>query len=155
MFFTKDKLMRRVNELGARRYFDNQCVAPFASMEGQLSVDAHYTQAPAEVCGDPFNIGDLFIGRDRYLWLEKTVHIPEQKDGCEVVGLFNFGDTGSGGAHGFESLLYVDGKPFQGVLEGYLSALDTSNRCRFTAGVHDLDGIIQRTVPPCWRLSGS
>ena len=32
-----------------------------------------------------------------------------------MVGLFNFGETGGGYNSGFESLLYVDGHPYQGV----------------------------------------
>lgn len=115
MLFIKEKLQQRLNELGSRRYFGNQCIAPFVSMEGQLSSDAHYTMAPENVQGDEFKINDLFVGRDRYLWLEKKVTMLEPKDGCEVVGIFNFGDTGHGGSYGFESLLYVDGNPFQGV----------------------------------------
>lgn len=55
------------------------------------------------------------MGRDRYLWLEKTVKLPEAREGSEVTGLFDFGKTGGGYNQGFESLLYVDGHPFQGV----------------------------------------
>lgn len=55
------------------------------------------------------------MGRDRYLWLERTVKLPEAKEGCETVGLFDFGETGGGYNSGFESLLYVDGHPYQGV----------------------------------------
>lgn len=36
VFFTIDKFQRRVEELGQRRYFGNQCIAPFTSMEGTL-----------------------------------------------------------------------------------------------------------------------
>ena len=35
--------------------------------------------------------------------------------GREVYGLFDFGKTGGGHNSGFESLLYIDGHPFQGV----------------------------------------
>ena len=115
MFFTIDKFQRRVEELGERRYFGNQCIAPFTSMEGSLPTDESYHEVPEKIEGEPFGINDSFIGRDRYLWLEKEVEFPEAKEGCEVVGLFDFGETGGGYNSGFESLLYVDGHPYQGV----------------------------------------
>ena len=115
MFFTKQKLQRRVDELGQKRYFGHQCIAPFTSMEGELSPDENYHCMPERIEGEPFGINDLFIGRDRYLWLDKEVALLPEKEGCQVVGLFNFGNTGDGGNNGFESLLYVNGEHFQGV----------------------------------------
>ena len=47
--------------------------------------------------------------------LEKDLVLPTAKEGCRVVGLFDFGETGDGNNSGFESLLYVDGHPYQGV----------------------------------------
>ena len=115
MLFTQEKLKKRVEELGDKRYFGHQCIAPFVSMEGTLPQDEQYHGIPDEIEGKLFHINDLFVGRNRYLWLERTVSLLEQREGCEVVGLFDFGVTGHGGNRGFESLLYVDGKPYQGV----------------------------------------
>ncbi len=115
MFFTEEKLRNRMNELRERRYFGHQCIAPFTSMEGQLSKDESNISMPEKIEGGTFNLNDVFEGRDRYLWIEKEVTFPEKKEGCEVIGLFNFGDTGHGSNSGFESLLYVDGHPYQGV----------------------------------------
>ena len=115
MFFKKRKFHRRVAELGQKRYFGHQCVAPFVSMEGVLSTDESNVSIPNKIEGGTFGLNDMFIGRDRYLWLEKEVTFPEKKDGCEIVGLFNFGETGPGSNSGFESLLYLDRHPYQGV----------------------------------------
>ena len=115
MFLTLDKFERRVSELGRRRYFSHQCIAPFISMEGNLPKDESYCGLPEKIEGPEFGINDSFVGRDRYLWIEKEVKLPEAKEGCEVVGLFDFGETGGGYNSGFESLLYVDGHPYQGV----------------------------------------
>ena len=76
MFLTLDKFKRRVEELGERRYFGHQCLAPFTSMEGSLPEDESYHELPEKIEGPDFGINDSFIGRDRYLWLEKTVKIP-------------------------------------------------------------------------------
>ena len=115
MFFTIEKFQRRVEELGQRRYFGQQCIAPFTAAPGTLPEDEHYHQVPEKIEGEPFQLNDSFIGRDRYLWAEKEVTLPCAKEGCQVVGLFNFGETGGGYNSGFESLLYVDGHPYQGV----------------------------------------
>ena len=115
MFFTEAKLQNRINELRGRRYFGHQCIAPFISMEGQLSKDESNICIPEKIEGGTFNLNDVFEGRDRYLWIEKEVTFPEKKEGCEVIGLFDFGVTGHGSNSGFESLLYVNGHPYQGV----------------------------------------
>ncbi|HIX30129.1 MAG TPA: alpha-mannosidase [Candidatus Blautia stercoravium] len=115
MFLTIEKFRRRTEELGQRRYFGHRSIAPFTSMEGTLSPDESYHEVPEKIEGEEFGPGDTFMGRDRYLWLEKTVKLPEAVKGCEVAGLFNFGETGGGFNSGFESLLYVNGHPYQGV----------------------------------------
>ena len=115
MFLTLDKFRQRVRELGEKRYFGHSCIAPFVSMEGNLPPDESYKELPEKVEGPEFGLHDFFVGRDRYLWLERTVKLPEAKEGCETVGLFDFGETGGGYNSGFESLLYVDGHPYQGV----------------------------------------
>ncbi len=115
MFFTIEKFERRVKELEKRRYLGQECIAPFASLEGDLGKDDVYREIPEKIEGPAFDLHDHFTGRDRYLWLEKTVRLPKAREGCRVVGLFDFGETGSGNNSGFESLLYVDSHPYQGV----------------------------------------
>lgn len=60
-------------------------------------------------------IGDRWAGRDHYLWLIRTIQIPENWIGHRAVGVFDFGTTGGGGNSGFEAMCYLDGKPYQGV----------------------------------------
>ena len=115
MFFTKTKFQRRISDLERKRYFGHCSIAPFVSMEGQMSEDEANVCIPDKIEGQPFGVNDMFVGRDRYLWLEKSITFPEEKEGCEIVGLFNFGETGDGSNSGFESLLYVDRQPYQGV----------------------------------------
>lgn len=115
MFLTDDKLEVRMRELENFRYVDLNCIAPMTAMEGQLGVDDVYHGMPDKIEGGSIAIGDEFVGRDRYLWAQKTVTLPEHMEGREVYGVFNFGKTGGGHNSGFESLLYVDGHPFQGV----------------------------------------
>lgn len=128
MFFTVEKFQRRVEELGRRRYFGLQCVAPFFVVPGALGKDEHYHGAPPKESikeGKEFGLHDFFVGRDRYLWMEKELVLPPAKEGCRIVGLFNFGETGDGNNSGFESLLYVDGHPYQGVDTNHKEVLFT------------------------------
>ena len=115
MLFTEEKLIRGREELRQKRYFGHQAIAPFAAMEAKLSEDESNLCIPEKIEGSTFGLNDVFEGRDRYLWIQKEVTFPEAKEGCEIVGLFDFGETGHGGNSGFESLLYVDGHPYQGV----------------------------------------
>ena len=115
MFLTEEKFLRRVNELEAFRFVNAKSIAPMAAMEGHLGVDDVYCAMPEKIEGGQIAIGDEFVGRDRYLWVQQTVTLPEHMDGCEVYGMFDFGKTGGGHNSGFESLLYVDGHPYQGV----------------------------------------
>ena len=60
-------------------------------------------------------IGETWKGRDLYLWMKKVVQVPEKWIGKTVVGIFDFGETGAGNNSGFESLFYLNDKPYQGV----------------------------------------
>lgn len=115
MFFTLEKLEQRTKELKERRYFAHQTIAPFTAMKGTLSKDEVYHKLPRCIEGESFGLNDFFVGRDGYLWLEKEVNILPKRPGCKVVGLFDFGKTGESFIKSFEALLYVDGKPYQGV----------------------------------------
>ena len=94
MFFTIERFASRVAELAGKRYCFAEHIAPFTAMEGTLGVDEHYHQIPEKIEGSTFGLNDFFVGRDKYLWLEKTVKVPQAKEGFDVVGLFDFGKTG-------------------------------------------------------------
>ena len=115
MFFVDEKLAARARTLGEMRYRDLQTLFPMRSMENMAGPDEVNHTFPGRVDGGEMNQNDFFIGRDRYLWLQKEVQLPQCPENCQVVGLFDFGKTGGGFNSGFESLLYVDGHPWQGV----------------------------------------
>lgn len=115
MFFTIEKFQKRVEELGIKRYVGCRSIAPFISMPDHALDDEVHLVPPERIEGRPLELNDIFKGRDSYLWLEKKVQIPETKEGCKAVGLFDFGKTGDCYNSGFESLLYIDGIPYQGV----------------------------------------
>ncbi|WP_313183025.1 alpha-mannosidase [Lacrimispora sp.] len=116
MFLTHEKLTAYTKELWDRRYEESMDLFPLASRDAGCETDEVIVQYPGQLNGDKqVRKGDFFIGRDRYLWLQTTAKVPEKKEGSQVTGVFDFGKTGDGFNSGFESLLFIDGKPYQGV----------------------------------------
>lgn len=114
MFFAEKKLGQRIEELRQYVYRDK---IPMEHLCGTEDTSREVAPAlPADRKGwKEYRIGDLWEGRDKYLWLSASVKVPAAFAAHSIVGLFDFGKTGGGGNSGFESLLYVNGKPYQGV----------------------------------------
>lgn len=114
MFFVDDKLKSRIEEMAPYRYRDVIQLETLLMKEDNQMV-------PNPVVPDNFEefeeikTGMFWSGRDRYLWLHRDVVIPMEWAGKKVVGVFDFGNTGGGNNSGFESMLYMDKKPYQGV----------------------------------------
>src|SRR5699024_1368509 len=66
-------------------------------------------------------------GRDSYVWLSSSVLVPSDWSDKEIVGLFDFGDTGGGNISGVESLLFLNHKPYQGVDSNHKEVFIPSN----------------------------
>ena len=114
-FFTLEKMQRRMRELERFRFMEMEELSPIDAMDDNTPTDKVHRTIPEKVKGMQLRTGDAFKGRDRYLWMRKPISIPPQLEGRELVGLFDFGKTGDGGNSGFESMLYVNGHPYQGV----------------------------------------
>ncbi|ASN04318.1 alpha-mannosidase [Virgibacillus necropolis] len=112
MFFTLEKLSSRIEELEKYRYINRQNIEIWHCKE-DISKNEKY---PPEVDSSwgKLEKGDQWTGRDRYFWLSTEVSIPNPDYG-RVIMLFDFGKTDGGTNSGFESLLFIDGKPYQGV----------------------------------------
>lgn len=113
MFLTVQKLQSRVKELATYRYRDAQVVESWRFRD---DVAGEVGAGPVSMeDGLVVKLGDQWQGRDRYAWLGAMVQVPKAWLGKRVVGRFDFGRTGGGNNSGFESLLYLDGEPYQGV----------------------------------------
>lgn len=111
VFFKVEKLRARTNELKELRYkeikqIDNWLMREDFTKEERFpnSVITNYQEFPKE---------SYWEGRDRYLWLHTSCEIPETDK--RILLLLDFGKTGSGYNSGFESLLFINGEPYQGV----------------------------------------
>ncbi len=113
MFLTERKFEARIQELDGFRYRDCVSIEQFYTREDDGEIGA---KPPTEYSvSDSLALGDHWKGRDRYLWLHANIDTHLQLANQQIVGLFSFGRTGGGNNSGFESLLFVNGKPYQGV----------------------------------------
>ncbi|MFC3803794.1 alpha-mannosidase [Cohnella sp. GCM10012308] len=114
MFWIVEKLQKRIEELAAYRYRHALALDEWEMQEDEAG--ANGVHRPPETTSElRMRKGDRWVGYDRYVWLRRTVRIPGEWKDNEVVGLFDFGLTGPGNNSAFESLLYLNGRPFQGV----------------------------------------
>ena len=112
MFLVERKLEARIQELAQYRYRDGIEIGQFSTIEDEGVVG---TYPPIEKGESTLQLRDQWTGRDRYLWLHADVQLPTEWANRKVVGLFDFGRTGGGNNSGFESLLFLNGNPYQGV----------------------------------------
>lgn len=113
MFFTEEKLAARIWELSEYRYRDAISIESFGYQIDEQGEVGMYPPVAGE--WKTVQLGEGWTGRDLYIWLAADVEIPAEWKGKKVLGRFNFGRTGGGTNSGFESLLFVNGKPYQGV----------------------------------------
>ncbi len=128
MFLTDRKLDRRKEELKKYRYRDKIHLESFVVKEDTQGVVN--PEVPTDFSGwDTILVHDKWKGRDKYLWMHKEVEIPAEWNDKQVVGVFDFGKTGAGNNSGFESMLYVNGKPYQGVDVNHKEVFFNSDLC--------------------------
>lgn len=114
MFLIDRKLDRRITEVKDYRYRNAINMKEFAVCEDEQGVVN--PEVPVNFDNwEIIHVGDCWSGRDRYLWMHKEVHIPEEWKGRRVAGVFDFGNTGAGNNAGFEAMCYINEKPYQGV----------------------------------------
>ncbi|XEC96072.1 alpha-mannosidase [Paenibacillus tarimensis] len=113
MFWIEEKLNARIRELETYRYRDAITIEQFhVKKDPKGEIGSYPTE---EGPWSKMNLGEEWIGRDAYLWLAANPYIPETWRDNTIIGYFDFGKTGGGNNSGFESLLFLDGEPYQGV----------------------------------------
>ena len=109
MFFAQEKIEKLVNELEPYRYYNR---APISDWKMQL--DSTKTQKYPPVTGkwEQVKVGQQWTTLDTYIWLKSEINLPQVNDG---VLLFDLGLPGNLNQTGFEGLLFIDNKPYQGI----------------------------------------
>lgn len=115
MFFTVNKIDTMLEQLEWLRYYKMESIFNFKAYDDTRGKDEIKKFPPQK--GEEFEVekNTLLVGRDRYVWLEKDITLPNKKEGFDILGIFDFGKTGGGNNSGFESLLYVNDEEYQGV----------------------------------------
>lgn len=111
-FHNKGRINNLIEELQELRYRNLHDIASFNWYTDDGTVGNRMPQ------GEPVTVtpGFRWKGWDQYNWLCTKISIPETLKDEEVIGLFDFGvPVGTGNNSHFESLLYLNGKPYQGV----------------------------------------
>lgn len=111
-FHNRDRISNRIDELKEFRYKKLQDIKTLEWYQDNGEVGNRNPEGePEEV-----SVGFAWKGWDRYNWLCTRIIIPEEMGEEDVLGLFDFGVREGGGNNShFESLLYLNGKPWQGV----------------------------------------
>ncbi|WP_028547400.1 alpha-mannosidase [Paenibacillus sp. UNC451MF] len=113
MLLAYEKLARRLREFDKFRYNHERAIPKYSFwIDEQAEVAA---LPPEDAEWREISIGERWGGWDVTAWLKTEVVLPAEWEGRAVLGLFDFGKTGDGHNWGFESLLYLNGSPFQGV----------------------------------------
>lgn len=118
MLLTEEKLRHRLWELYALRYRNKIELTSFGVKEDESGLVNPAIPDDIGMDGQRMSLGETWKGRDRYLWLQTKVTVPVEwktEEQGDAVGVFDFGMTGSGYNSGFESMLYINGEPYQAV----------------------------------------
>ena len=120
MFYRIEKLQNRIHEISRYRYRELKEI-PFFSVYEPLKGEE--TNLPECYSERHMKVNETWSGRDRYLWLHTSLSMPERWQNEQIVMFIDAGQTGGGNNSGFESLLYVNRKPFQGVDSNHMEVL--------------------------------
>ncbi len=124
MFFTEEKLKKRLEQLGPLRYRDPFPIEQFEALEDKAGKNGVYPQhKETDRAAYTMKKGETWTGRDRYLWLSACISIPAKWADRTVVGLFDFGTTEDGNNVGFEALAYWNAHPYQGVDSNHIEMI--------------------------------
>ena len=121
-----EKLEKRIEELSEYRYRDVIELDDILVKESEG--DVPNPQVPTDFSDfTKEKTGMLWSGWDKYLWLHLDAEFPAEWNERKILGLFDFGRTGGGNNTGFESMLYLDGKPYQGVDSNHMEVFFDPN----------------------------
>lgn len=111
-FKHQERIHNLLEEIGENRYRNLVPIEEFDWYEDDGVVGNRVPKGESVKVGQGFRSK----GYDKYNWLCTKISIPESFGDENVLGIFDFGvPMGTGNNSNFESLLYVNGKPYQGV----------------------------------------
>ncbi|MFD1671305.1 alpha-mannosidase [Agrilactobacillus yilanensis] len=109
MFFTQEKIQKRVQELEPYRY-QNKRPIPNWRMYFDNTKQVNYP--PKAVAWQAVEPGYEWRGLDQYIWLTADFEVPDQDN---TILLFDLGLPSNLHQTGFEGLLFINDVPYQGI----------------------------------------
>ena len=113
--FTVERIETVFTQLEKLRYRNLIPLDEFSVFTGDTGSDVNFAPSSVPLSDAVMKKGDIWKGRDTYLWLSRNIVFPDTWKGADVLAFFDFGKTGGGNTAGFEALLYVNGYEYQGV----------------------------------------
>lgn len=111
-FHNRDRINNLIEELQELRYRNLHEIESFAWYKDNGEIANREPVGESETV----SLGFHWKGWDQYNWLCSQIEVPEELKEEDVIGIFDFGvPEGTGNNSHFESLLYLNGKPYQGV----------------------------------------
>lgn len=114
MFWTERKLEQRIQALARYRYREAKQIPAFALLVDDYG-EIGAQPPPLHEGWGRLGIGDRWKGWDTYAWLATEIEIPSAWEDKDILLRLDLGRTGGGNNAGFESLLFLNGEPYQGV----------------------------------------
>lgn len=126
-FYYMEKLEKQIKQLAELRYKNVVAIESFSVYEDDGEVG---NRVPEKSANAPqMKLGDHWKGKDKYLWVCADITLPEDWKGKPVLGIFNFGETGGGNNSHFESLLFLNDQPYQGIDSNHQEVFFDTDRC--------------------------
>lgn len=131
-FFLIDKLSREVNALASLRYKNTKSLDCYCYEEG----DHPFLYPPKDVDWSAWPHDSRWRGRDKYLWVKTSFNYSVIDKENQLFVYADFGTTDEWHNSGFESLCFLDGKPFQGVDQNHKEMILPENLNGKNVAVH-------------------
>lgn len=122
MFFTEEKIHKRVDELEPYRYRQRKAITGWQTITDK---DGKAKYPPEKGDWQPVSVGQEWHDLDHYYWLKAEVVVPDDEN---VLLLFDLGLPGNLNQTGFEGLLFIDGKPYQGIDSNHQEVIMTDQQ---------------------------
>ncbi|SHF19135.1 alpha-mannosidase [Marinitoga hydrogenitolerans DSM 16785] len=113
MFFTKEKAERYIHDLKQYIYIDQIPIKDFKFYQG--NIPEAYKIDFNDQNWDIINVGERWGGRDVTAWFRKQILIPKEWLGEKIILDLIIGGNNENGLWGAESLIYINGRPVQGL----------------------------------------
>ena len=114
MFYTDKKVEQRICELADFRYREAKPIEYFRTRLDETGEVAPKPPTLNNGWGS-LALGECWKGWDTYAWLATEIEIPPSWEDKKILMRLDLGRTGDGNNSGFESLLYLNGEPYQAV----------------------------------------